>query len=78
MTTHRLDVLRLYQLLDGQRQDRGMSWRALAREAGCPASLFTKMRAGGAPNANALVTLLVWLDPDADLPIALAGQGGPQ
>lgn len=67
MSTYRLDVPELYRRLDAQRTARGMSWRDLAEETGISASGFTRIGHGRAPDAHALVTLLVWLDADDDI-----------
>lgn len=68
MSTHRLDVPELRQALDKQRQDRGMSWRQVARECGVSPPMFTRLDAGHAPDVHGLVSLLVWLG--LDTPIA--------
>lgn len=64
MTAHRLDVQQLYAHLDWKRKQAGRSWRAVAREVGVNQSLFSRLKAGHAPDAHALVTLLAWLDLD--------------
>ncbi|MEU8907031.1 hypothetical protein [Streptomyces mirabilis] len=62
MTTCQLDVKALYEQLDQQRRARGISWRQLADEVDCAASIFTRMKHGvGAPTAHLLLSLLVWL-----------------
>ncbi|MGW1498987.1 hypothetical protein ACWCQW_10515 [Streptomyces mirabilis] len=62
MTTCQLDVKALYEQLDEQRRARGLSWRQLASEVDCAASIFTRMKHGeGAPTAHLLLSLLVWL-----------------
>ncbi len=61
LSRHYLDTAALYAALDQTRQARGLRWQTLARELGLPASTFTRLSYGGAPNAHALVTLLVWI-----------------
>jgi len=62
VSAYRLNVAELYRLVDAQRQFRGLSWRAVARELGLSASTLTRLRDGGcAPDADALVSLLMWL-----------------
>jgi transcriptional regulator with XRE-family HTH domain len=68
VSTYRLDVAELFRQLDARRRWRGLSWRALARELGLSASTLTRLRdGGGAPDADALMTLLVWLGVGSDL-----------
>lgn len=67
MSGHRLDVPELHQLLDTQRRARGLSWRGIARETGLGSSTLTRIRHGQAPDAHALVSLLVWLNLDTDI-----------
>jgi transcriptional regulator with XRE-family HTH domain len=64
---HRLDVPALAARLDAQRHRRGLSWRAVGRETGLPPSTFSRITQGHSIEADALVTLLVWLDMDTDL-----------
>lgn len=61
MSTHRVNCEGLHRLLDKQRQERGMSWRQVAAETGLAASTFHRLKAGGAPDGHALLSLLVWL-----------------
>lgn len=67
MTGHRLDVPELHRVLDTQRAARGLSWRAVARETGLASSTLTRINHGQAPDAHALVSLIVWLDLDTDI-----------
>lgn len=64
MSTHLLDVPELYRRLDIQRRERGLLWRDLAAEVDVSPSTFSRMHDGNRPDADALVTLLVWLDLD--------------
>lgn len=67
MSSYRLDVPELCRLLDAQRARRGLSWRDLAAQLDLSGSTFSRLRNGHAPDAHGLVTLLVWLDLDAEL-----------
>lgn len=63
LSTHVLDSGALYKRLDQVRRDAGVSWRQVGREAGVPPLTFTRLARGGyAPSANALVSLLAWLE----------------
>jgi transcriptional regulator with XRE-family HTH domain len=64
VSTHLLDVPELYRRLDIQRRERGLLWRDLAAEVDVSPSTFSRMHDGNRPDADALVTLLVWLDLD--------------
>lgn len=67
MTGHRLDVAELHRLLNLQRTARGLSWRDVAAATGICSSTLTRISHGNRPDADALVSLLVWLDMDTDL-----------
>ncbi len=67
MSTHRLDVPALHRRLDDKRRNCGLSWRGVGRETGLPPSTFSRIAHGHPIEADALVTLLVWLDMEADL-----------
>jgi transcriptional regulator with XRE-family HTH domain len=67
---YQLDVISLVEAIDEARQEQGMSWRALARELGLSPSLFTRMFTGGRPDADSLVTMLMWLGTDLDNVVA--------
>jgi hypothetical protein len=67
VTAYRLDVPELHRRLDAQRIARGMSWRGVGRECGLPVSSFTRIGHGRSIEADALVTLLVWLEMDTDV-----------
>ena len=64
MSTYLLDVEELYRRLDAQRQQHGLRWRDLAALVDVSPSTFSRMHDGRRPDADALVTLLVWLDLD--------------
>ena len=56
-----VDVAAFYAALDRKRQDEGLSWRALGRALGVPASTFTRLARGGGPDVDAFAVLLHWL-----------------
>lgn len=64
MTRHQLDVPELYRWLDTKRRAGGLSWRQLAAQLGLSSSTMTRLGQGYRPDADALVTLLAWLDID--------------
>jgi transcriptional regulator with XRE-family HTH domain len=67
VTGHRLDVPELHRLLNAQRQERGLTWRGVGRETGLLPSTIARICAGHPPSADALVSLIVWLDLDTDI-----------
>ncbi|MEV0220838.1 hypothetical protein [Streptomyces sp. NPDC050704] len=71
MSTHRLDVPELHRRLDAHRQDLGLTWRAVGRQVGLPVSTFTRISKGRSLEADALVTLLVWLDLDNEIAVLI-------
>jgi transcriptional regulator with XRE-family HTH domain len=75
VSAYRLDVPALAAALDQQRMSRCLTWRGLAKELGISASTLSRLGDGRAPSADALVTLLVWLDLDTDL-VYLIKPGG--
>lgn len=75
MSAYLLDVPELYRRLDAQRQQRGLAWKDIAAEVGVSPSTFTRMSLGNRPDADALVTLLVWLDLDNELAILIKPNG---
>lgn len=64
MSRHQLDVPELYRWLDTKRRAGGLSWRQLAHLLGLASSTMTRLAQGYRPDADALVTLMVWLDID--------------
>ncbi|MFJ6566580.1 helix-turn-helix domain-containing protein [Streptomyces sp. NPDC091292] len=71
MTAYLLDVPELHRRLDQRRQDRGLTWRQLAAITGLSSSTLSRIGDGHRPDADALVSLLVWLDLDTDLAIMI-------
>ncbi|MFE5368143.1 helix-turn-helix domain-containing protein [Streptomyces mirabilis] len=64
MSTHRLDVAELHRRLDVRRRQQRLSWRQLAARLDLSASTLSRLADGKRPDADALVSLLVWLDLD--------------
>lgn len=64
MPAYRLDVPELHRRLDVRRKERGQTWKQVARELDVSPSTFSRIADGRRPDADALVTLLVWLDLD--------------
>lgn len=67
MSLYKLDVAALWGLLDRQRARRGLMWRELARELELSASTLTRLGQGKRPDADALMTIFVWLNMDTDI-----------
>jgi transcriptional regulator with XRE-family HTH domain len=61
MSPARLDVSALYLTLDSQRQQRGLSWRQLAHEAGVGPSTLSRMANGSRPDVDSFASLVHWL-----------------
>jgi transcriptional regulator with XRE-family HTH domain len=51
----------LYSTLDAARQERGLSWRALAKEIGVSPSLLSRLGNGLKPDTDGFATLVAWL-----------------
>jgi hypothetical protein len=70
MSTYRLDTAKLIREVDRCRH-RGapdeISYREVARMIGVGPSLFSRLGAGLQPSADALCSLIMWLNPDARL-----------
>lgn len=64
MSTHVLDVPELHRRIDQRRQEQALTWRQLASRLDLSASTLSRLTDGHRPDADALVTLLVWLDLD--------------
>jgi transcriptional regulator with XRE-family HTH domain len=64
VSAYELDVPELYAHLDHKRTQAGRSWRDIAADLGLSASTFSRMKDGQRPDADALVTLIAWLDID--------------
>lgn len=64
---YELDIQRLTDALDAVMRHRGLTARKAAEEIGISASTITRMTQGQKPDADALVSLLAWLQADAVL-----------
>jgi transcriptional regulator with XRE-family HTH domain len=62
MSRHRLDTAELYRHADEKRRQRSWLWKDVARELDLSASTLTRLSQGKRPDADALMTLLIWLD----------------
>ena len=71
MSNYLLDVPEFYRRLDTRRRERGLLWRDVANACGISASTITRLGDGRRPDADALVSLLVWLDLDTDIAIII-------
>ncbi|MFE2563098.1 helix-turn-helix domain-containing protein [Streptomyces mirabilis] len=67
MSTHLLDVAELHRRLDARRLQQRLSWRQLAARLDLSPSTLSRLADGKRPDADALVSLLVWLDLDDGL-----------
>ena len=77
MSSHRLDIPELRRRLDQRRIQRGLTWQELAVAVDLSPSLFSRLAAGLRPDADALVTLLVWLDLDTDVCVMIKPKDAP-
>lgn len=64
MSTYLLDVPELRRRLDERRLQHGLTWRQLADTLDISPSTLSRLADDKRPDADALVTLLVWLDLD--------------
>lgn len=70
MSSHRLDTAKLARDVDRCRRAGApdeVSYRAIARLIGVHPSMFTRLNDGYRPDADALCSLLMWLNPQARL-----------
>lgn len=56
-----VNVQSLYAALEAARQNRGLSWRSLAKEVGVSPSLLSRLGNGFKPDADGFATLVTWL-----------------
>ncbi|MEX5268568.1 helix-turn-helix domain-containing protein [Kocuria sp. CPCC 204721] len=66
MTRTTVDSQRLYATLEAAKNERGMSWRELAKEIGVSPSLLSRLGNGLKPDANGFATLVAWLGMPAE------------
>ena len=57
----RFDGKALYQALDRQRTERGLTWQAVARETGVAAATITRTREGGRLEVDGMLAMVAWL-----------------
>ena len=77
MSTYQLDVPELRRHLDLRRRERGLDWKQVAAATGVSASTFSRLANDKRPDADALVTLLVWLDLDTDIALIIKPKETP-
>ncbi len=65
MSTHRLDTRALHLAIYARMLDEGLSAAQVAARVGVSASTLTRVKGGRCPDADALVSLLVWLGREA-------------
>ena len=58
MAQSHLDVQALYVTLDSERQQRGLSWRQVAQEAGIGPSTLSRMAQGNRPDVDSFAALV--------------------
>lgn len=61
MSRTKIDVPALYGALNAAREERRLSWRALAKEMEVSPSLLSRMANGYRPDADGFATLVRWL-----------------
>lgn len=65
---YRLDGPELHRRLNAKRRQEGISWRELGRQLDMAPTTFSRLlRDDITISGNSLVTLLVWLDMDAEI-----------
>lgn len=77
MSAYQLDVPELRRRLNVRRQERGLTWRQLAEQVDLSPSTFSRLADDKRPDADALITLLVWLDLDTDIAIMIKPKEQP-
>lgn len=77
MSTHRLDVPQLHRRLDTRRRELGLTWRGVARQTQLAPATFSRIISGRSLEADALVTLLVWLGLDTGIAALIEPGGEP-
>lgn len=77
MSIYQLDVPELHRRLDQRRREQGLDWKQVAAATGVSASTFSRLADDKRPDADALVTLLVWLDLDTDIALIIKPKEAP-
>jgi transcriptional regulator with XRE-family HTH domain len=62
----RFDAAAFHTALDRTRQERGLLWKDVAREAGVSASTLTRLAQGRRPDVDGLAALVTWANLSAD------------
>lgn len=57
----RFDARALYQALDSQREERGMTWADISREIGVSSSTIRHTKAGGRMEVDGMIAMVDWL-----------------
>ena len=77
MSVYLLDVPELHRRLDVRRRERALLWRDIAAQTGISPSTLTRLADGKRPDADGLVSLLVWLDLDTDIALIIKPKDAP-
>lgn len=70
-----INTAALYSALDAARQQRQLSWRALAAEVGVSPSLLSRLGNGLKPDTDGFATIIAWLRLPAEDFFEREGQG---
>jgi hypothetical protein len=62
----RFDARLLFEALDAQRQERGISWKQAAEEIGVSPSTLTRTRLGGRMEVDGMLAMTRWLGRTAE------------
>ncbi|MEM7286411.1 MAG: hypothetical protein AAF480_08680 [Actinomycetota bacterium] len=62
MSARTLDLHRLHQAIDAERQQQGLSWTALSRQVGVAASTIRRYADANDAEADGVLNLIQWLD----------------
>ena len=57
----RFNAKALYQAMDQQREERGMTWADISREIGISASTITRTKQGGRMEVDGMLAMVHWL-----------------
>lgn len=60
MPRDRFEAERFYVALDVERENRGLTWSKVAKEAGVSASSLTRMAQGKRPDVDTMAALAAW------------------
>lgn len=77
MSTHRLDTRALHLAIYARMLDEGLSAAQVAARVDVSASTLTRLKGGRCPDADGLVSLLVWLGCEASQFTVPDGGAGP-